>query len=730
MINNRLNSAEIILLLISSYFMVSQQHYDNEMRQAVDRHKRGEARVIPILLRETNNLQDAPFGGLQSLPRDGRFIVPQPNDEHYDALFSDVAKEIRKVVSEMQAASIVTTILPEPATFPGTRPSQQFIQPTRSLLDQQRSTQTIPTPDVTTVTSGNTNVPPPPVVDTPTIVSKKVLRDVTIGRIGIIILILTLLFLLTFNLIVPAIKSLVTKSVATPTPTKTLTATPSTSALGVTTQKFPGIGDVTFGLTDGTTIFSPAASANENCIYKQNQNVKGTSTITIVAVVTVSTTISDKTNSDTSSETGNEDLQGICARQRAYNEQNPSGATKLRVIIANLGTKANVVLAVTVKQVVQEIEQLAKNTQLIGVVGFGFSSTVLLGMPDLEAAGIPVISPSAASDELSDSSHIWKYFFRVVPTTNIEASYAVQFIASLPGDIHSVVVFSDSNDPYSGSLGTDFANLFNGRPQSHATIQQYTGDDTKSIDDAVMQIKAKPPQMIFCACFGNDFDQFFSKMRDDGLDTIPKMGGEALYELGGYTQPANYRDTYYIAFAYPDTVGIMCSSQSNTQLPQGGCSSDAYCGYANCATQFAQSSEPKNFNDFYCKMFNPHYTVQKPCANGNGYGQSRPGQHTLLSFDATSVLLSAYDQASQSGQQKVSLKDVRDHLATLQSFQGLSGQITFNTDTRSDVVSKAALVLYVDKCGHAQLVAVYGQFLENGSSTPQKFSINVSACKS
>src|SRR5947209_19710949 len=50
-IDKHLNSAQIILLLISQYFMNSNYCYLIEMKRALERHERGEARVIPVLLR-------------------------------------------------------------------------------------------------------------------------------------------------------------------------------------------------------------------------------------------------------------------------------------------------------------------------------------------------------------------------------------------------------------------------------------------------------------------------------------------------------------------------------------------------------------------------------------------------------------------------------------------------------------------------------------------------------
>ena len=51
-VDSHLNSAHIILLLISSDFLVSRYCFDIEFRRAIERHNAQEAVVIPIILRE------------------------------------------------------------------------------------------------------------------------------------------------------------------------------------------------------------------------------------------------------------------------------------------------------------------------------------------------------------------------------------------------------------------------------------------------------------------------------------------------------------------------------------------------------------------------------------------------------------------------------------------------------------------------------------------------------
>jgi tetratricopeptide (TPR) repeat protein len=93
-IDEHLNTAQIILLLISPDFVASDYCYSTEMKRALERHNNGEARVIPVILRPFE-MKDAPFSGLKMLPTDNRPVTRWPNR---DEAFLDVARGIREVV--------------------------------------------------------------------------------------------------------------------------------------------------------------------------------------------------------------------------------------------------------------------------------------------------------------------------------------------------------------------------------------------------------------------------------------------------------------------------------------------------------------------------------------------------------------------------------------------------------------------------------------------------------
>jgi TIR domain len=92
-IDSHLETAHIILLLVSADFLASKYCYDIEVQRAMERHKAGEAHVIPVILRAVD-WHSAPFGTLQALPKDGRPVTSWPNR---DEAFLHIALGIRAV---------------------------------------------------------------------------------------------------------------------------------------------------------------------------------------------------------------------------------------------------------------------------------------------------------------------------------------------------------------------------------------------------------------------------------------------------------------------------------------------------------------------------------------------------------------------------------------------------------------------------------------------------------
>jgi hypothetical protein len=100
-IGGQLDEASIILLLVSSDFLDSEYCYGVEVQHAMERHERGEAVVIPVILRSCD-WKSAPFGGLLALPRDGKPVITWADR---DEAFLDVTEGIKAVLANRPGGS-------------------------------------------------------------------------------------------------------------------------------------------------------------------------------------------------------------------------------------------------------------------------------------------------------------------------------------------------------------------------------------------------------------------------------------------------------------------------------------------------------------------------------------------------------------------------------------------------------------------------------------------------
>lgn len=96
-IEAHLSSAHIILLLVSPDFIDSNYCYENEMLRTMERHKAGEAHVIPIILRPAH-WERTSFGRLQALPTGAKPITLWQNR---DEALVNVARGIQKIIDDL-----------------------------------------------------------------------------------------------------------------------------------------------------------------------------------------------------------------------------------------------------------------------------------------------------------------------------------------------------------------------------------------------------------------------------------------------------------------------------------------------------------------------------------------------------------------------------------------------------------------------------------------------------
>jgi GUN4-like/TIR domain len=119
-IDRNLNTADIILLLISASFLSSDYCWGNELKRAMERHEAREACVIPVILRPCD-WQSSPFAKLQAFPKDA---IPVTRWEDQDEAFLNVVQGVRLAAVQIAQRKLEQKSNPSVQTPPPQKPEE------------------------------------------------------------------------------------------------------------------------------------------------------------------------------------------------------------------------------------------------------------------------------------------------------------------------------------------------------------------------------------------------------------------------------------------------------------------------------------------------------------------------------------------------------------------------------------------------------------------------------
>jgi ABC-type branched-subunit amino acid transport system substrate-binding protein len=372
---------------------------------------------------------------------------------------------------------------------------------------------------------------------------------------------------------------------------------------------------------------------------------------------------------------GRDTLQGVYVAQEIYNRSH--SFIKVRLLIANYSsivrTNAQVGQQIA-NQLANQIGKLAELDKSIkGVMGLPFISANAIEI--LKEKNIPIVLPTGSSEsQTSGAANV----FRVAASTEREGRVGALYVERKLNK-KNVAVFVDRDDPYSRSLASAFENQFTMDRNGDTIVveETYTVGDADSIKKDLQDIQANHYHLDLIY-FAGDAGDANTMLENLPLVTnlpadLQVMGGDALYELGGYTN-GNYRRLDFTAFAFADEWIVL-----------------------------AQPQHP--FSNEYRLLFAgwPPDRV---------YGYSRPDNDTILSFDSMLTLLLASDRASQNQQ---SLLQALQSINDKNPVQGFSGRISFGSD--GNPINKAVVVLHVDAKGFTHMANLDGCLLTDLCST-------------
>ena len=135
-IRRELEQADVVLLLVSSYFLNSEYCFGIEMQRSMERHEAGSCVVVPIIVRDCD-WEPAPFHTLKALPRDG-LPVASWKDPH--EAFADVARSLRSMLGGSPVRSQAPpSLASSPSVSPvSARAPSSLTRLPRTITDQDR----------------------------------------------------------------------------------------------------------------------------------------------------------------------------------------------------------------------------------------------------------------------------------------------------------------------------------------------------------------------------------------------------------------------------------------------------------------------------------------------------------------------------------------------------------------------------------------------------------------
>lgn len=101
-----LRRADIVLLLISPYFLASDECFTIEMPLALKRREANDIQLIPILARPVSLSEESPLSKLQALPRDAKAISSLEKKDR-ELAYQEIAREIGKRIEALQPRSAI-----------------------------------------------------------------------------------------------------------------------------------------------------------------------------------------------------------------------------------------------------------------------------------------------------------------------------------------------------------------------------------------------------------------------------------------------------------------------------------------------------------------------------------------------------------------------------------------------------------------------------------------------
>ena len=260
---------------------------------------------------------------------------------------------------------------------------------------------------------------------------------------------------------------------------------------------------------------------------------------------------------------------------------------------------------------------------VVAVLGSGGSTQAIPAAEVLQEAGIVMITPSSTNNA---TTQIGDYIFRVAYNDEFQGQVAADYLYN-DQEARRVAIFRQQDDDYSFGLAGFFDDTFKAAGGETVVVDYTAG--TVDFAAQINDIRAFNPDAIYMPGFCPELVSINQQLLQQGFTDQLKMGGDGT---------------------------------DDAQCPEGG--GEAFNGFR--FTAFAEpgqlSSDPEAAQR--AEAFRTSFDESQPDGTFNGF--------TLAGADAYNVIVAAIEAAGSTEPAAV-----RDALANLQNFPGVSGPITY-----------------------------------------------------
>ena len=286
--------------------------------------------------------------------------------------------------------------------------------------------------------------------------------------------------------------------------------------------------------------------------------------------------------------------------------------------------------------------QIVLETDIVGIIGTNCSSAASQAIPIISDAGLIMIAPSTTGPSLTDPEQSWRPgFFRTAHNDRFQGQLAAEFAAIELGARTAATIHDGST--YADELQGVFADVFRDIGGT-ITVQDHVAEGTEDMSEVLTAIAADAPDVLY----------------------FPIFEPEGTYIAQQAAQTPGLEGTIFIG-----ADGLLTSTFApSTGFPAEGMYLSGPYLSGTALDNFLTKWDTK-------------------------YGGVPPSGFHAFAYDATNILLHAIQttaQVNSDGSLTIGRQALRDAVANIEGFPGLSGNITCNQF--GDCATGEALAIY------------------------------------